>query len=522
MRDWPSILRTPKSDELRAVVQRAEFPYPQYDTCSLPDRVYSGQDDAERPSSYALREAEIDIAAIPTCLEVLTAPSEDHSWPRETRASIGRLEALWLLLEDRHRLLDSEVIDPLVHQLSLVDHVLSHSELDRVLIADEVGLGKTITAGLILRRLKERNVGRVLRTLYLTQARLVGNVIEEFEKLGLHPRAWTSDCQEARLTANNSDSLVVASIHRAVYSQKGGVNNLEMVSQSGPWDLLIIDEAHHLSDWSDDGKSPKRRMKLIRTLVEERLVKDGRLILLTATPHQGHDARFRNLLRLLDPSGNEEKAKGKVIYRIKDDIKDWEGRPLFPVRHVHAPTKVRVSQEYQQWLEDVYRLFTPKKTTRPMAWRRAQALQWCASSPNAGLAYLARSAYRHGDTGGTIPELKEALLALRPYRGGGEDESFESLEKRLIDALKLPNESDGEESLNDTDPLFTEKDVLAKVLKAGTALIETDAIAEKLNHIWTWLDNDPKDKFVIFAQPIETVHVLKRRLEQRLGQGSVV
>ena len=101
----------------------------------------------------------------------------------------------------------------------------------------------------------------------------------------------------------------------------------------------------HLTDRSEDSSSPQERMKLARTLIRERLLPQGHLILLTGTPHQGHEFRFRNLLRLLSSDGKTEaEARGRVIYRIKDDIRDWNGQPLFPVRRVNPPTLVEVTQ----------------------------------------------------------------------------------------------------------------------------------------------------------------------------------
>src|SRR3954471_7769735 len=55
-------------------------------------------------------------------------------------------------------------------------------------------------------------------------------------------------------------------------------------------------------------------------LVDDRLVPRGRLLLLSGTPHQGHRDRLKNLLRLLSASGREQEARGRVIYRITDDL----------------------------------------------------------------------------------------------------------------------------------------------------------------------------------------------------------
>ena len=505
-----SLVRSSRYPGLRAISNVSNFGYISYDTAAFPDRLYAGMDAAGRPPSIVHSEAEIDVTHVATPLEVLTgrgSGGEDVAWPTETRRSVARLEALWLLTEDRFRLLDAGNVEPLAHQASLVEHVLSSPDLDRVLVADEVGLGKTIEAALIIQRLQERNAG--LRVLYLTEARLVRNVIEEFERVGLRPREWSTAVQEARLTPGDSDPLVVASMHRAVV-------NFDLVAASGPWDVLFVDEAHHLTDWSADGSDPQQRMRLCRRLVRDRLTPGGRVYLLSGTPHQGSEERFRNLLRLLSPRDDERGARGRVIYRIKDDIRDWDQRPLFPRRRVNPPTEIHAGDEYTRWLGAVHELLTPftLNGSRAAGWRRAQALQWCASSPQAGLAYLTRLAVRSGLTTQSLRVLEEAILALRPYRGGAEDEPLASLQARLL-ARQTMSEDDAEDVFRDP------RSGLRDVLEMGVDLIRTDAIRHKLEHIFGWLGETPDEKFVVFAQPIETVFTLKNRLESHLGPGSV-
>lgn len=510
----PLLVRSPRAAGLRAIVGEMNFGYPTYVTAALPDRAFVGLDTAERPPSIQLQEPALEVTPISTPLHhlVTEAGTERDSWPQESRRAVARLEALWLLLEDRHRLLDAELVEPLAHQASLVQHVLEQPSLRRVLIADEVGLGKTIEAGLLIKRLIEASPDRVLRVLYLSPARLVDNVVEEFLRMGLRPRRWTSEEQEARLLAGDSDPLVVASMHRAVYRNDEGVDHLGTVGHSGPWDVLIVDEAHHLTDYSPDASDPRLRMRLVKQLIKERLNPAARVVLMTGTPHQGHGDRFRNLLRLLDESGaRTEGARGRIIYRTKDDIRDWDGQPLFPSRDVREPTVVRVGPRYSRWLRDIHTLLSRGIGSRMGLWRRAQALQWAASSPQAGLAYLVRMALRAGLTSRQLPSLRLALELLRPYRGGKAQETPEALERRL--ELLARSGDEGAEQ-------FADQEGLASVIGMGAELVRDDVIAEKLAHVFGWLDDVPSEKFVVFAQPIETVYTLRSRIEQHLGPGT--
>ncbi len=501
------LARSTSAAGLRSVFGRTDYGYPTVAHASLPDRLFSGLDEAERPSTVIVAEPEDDLTPVASPLDVLLGGGEPRPWPAESRRALCRTEALWLLTEDRHRTLDVQAVEPLAHQLSLVEHVARSPHLQRVLIADEVGLGKTIEAGLLIARLKEAN-GGLLRVLYLAPAALVANVMDELERLDLHPREWSAARQEARLRPNDSDPMVVASLHRAVYSVEGGTDHFATVSQSGPWDVLIVDEAHHLTDWSEDGTSPQSRLRLVQDLVDRRLAPGGRVILLSGTPHQGNQARFQNLLRLLDPSGRPAAAEGRIIYRTKDDITDWDGNPLFPIRRVHSPHTVEGGVVWRRWFTEVHRLLAPNPEDRAAAWRRATALQWCASSPQAGLAFLVRMAVRAG--GGGSPRVREAALALRPYRGGSPNEPIESLLSRL------GSPDDEEDAPIDLDPLLFE------CLQTGMELIRTDALGVKVAAVKGWLDQAPGEKFVLFAQPVETVEALVARLESILGPGSVV
>lgn len=513
---WPSLVYSPDGGDLRAVIARMDFGYPTFSTVSLPDRIWGGVDLGKRVRSiqHGVAERQLRVAVSPA--ERVSSLLGGGVAYQESRRSLARLEGLWLCCEDHHRLLDAHVIEPLAHQASLVEQVLSQSNLRRVLIADEVGLGKTIEAGLIIQRLRERNSARVL---YLTEARLVPNVIEELEKLGLRPRSWSSSLMEARLAGGDSDPFVVGSMHLAVANEA----RFELIASSGPWDVIVVDEAHHLSDYSPDGSDPRRRMRLVRRLLEDRLVPGGRVILMTATPHQGHLDRYKNLLKLLSGGGEtEEDSSGRVVYRLKEDITDWDGQPLFPTRRVHEPSAVHVGDEYRSWLSRIHEVFGKGQLSRAAGWRLAQSLQWSASSPMAGVAYLARFALRRGLRPDEHPPLREAILALRPFRGGPVDEPWVSILGRLNQMARAGLDDDeGDEE--DPDPLRDSADLpsLLLALEEGTRLISNDAFAAKLEHVFRRLERSDGGKLVVFAQPVETVWALRDRVEAELGAGSV-
>ncbi len=164
----------------------------------------------------------------------------------------------------------------------------------RVLLADEVGLGKTIEAGMIVAR--QLATGRASRVLVLLPDTLVYQwFVELLRRFNLSFAIYDEERCEALEQAGNDgnpfedEQLVIADFGFLEQSPKRSQQLLE-----AGWDLLVIDEAHHLA-WTPEAASPRY------TLVEQLAAVTPGVILLTATPEQlgrsGHFAR----LRLLDP-----------------------------------------------------------------------------------------------------------------------------------------------------------------------------------------------------------------------------
>ena len=185
-------------------------------------------------------------------------------------------------------------IDLIPHQM-YVAHEVSNRQLPRVLLADEVGLGKTIEACLILNRMLV--CGRANRILIILPDSLVNQWFVELLRRFNH---WFSIFDEERCVAIEAaqtdfnpfedDQLIIASIDWLAESGK----RTKQVTQA-PWDLLIVDEAHHLQYHPD---KPSAQYQLVEALGQ----RAGSLLLLTATPQQlGLQSHFARL-RLLDPN----------------------------------------------------------------------------------------------------------------------------------------------------------------------------------------------------------------------------
>jgi superfamily II DNA or RNA helicase len=436
-----------------------------------------------------------------------------------TRRSLARLLSWFLIVEDPQRRLTAQAIVTLAHQASVVQHIVTQPSLKRVLLADEVGLGKTVEAGLLIRHVLEQNPGA--RILYLAPARLVRNVRTEFDRLDLQFRSWVASGDR---DATLSDRRVIASIHRAAH--EGRVNE---VLAAPAWDMIVVDECHHLSDWQLGGGKPMAQYRLVEKL-SERLSEDARLLLMSGTPHQGHAARFKNILRLLQRKNEpEEGLAGRVIYRTKDDVADWDSRPLFPRRQVKPPLVVDLGRDYQAWLARILAFFEPDRESaddsgaqrRAAGWRAGQALQWATSSVQAGLGYLIRQAVRAKQGPTSLPALNGALSVIRPYRMGSVDEPISELWTRIVaevdrqlDAADLEDV----EEMEDDGRWRPDPNTLNALLETGVKLLQSVGDA-KWDAVWARaLEAAGDEKVVLFAQPIETVTAVAAFLKRKTGK----
>ena len=488
--------------------EHMDFGLTSYDLVNPPRRFWSTQQ-----NTYALVEQGVDSARVQlaqTPAQLLLALHTDENPAAHSRRSLARLFSFFLVCEDPQRKLDARNVETLAHQVSLVQHILENDNLKKVLIADEVGLGKTIEVGLLISELAKREPG--LRILYLAPARLVTNVRREFDRMGLNFRQWTALNGDARLT----DTKILASLQRAVH--KG---NFEDVIKTGAWDVIVVDECHHLSAWNVGGTDPRLSYRLVKDLIGNQQP-GGRVIFLSGTPHQGNITRFENLLLLLkDETEIPESLSGRVVYRTKEDIRDWHNNRLFPSRSVNDPTVIDLGTGYRAWVKNIHNYYKPsldnesKIRHRAAGWRCAQALQWAVSSPQAGLGYLVRQAVRAGWKLGN-PVFEQALSALRPYRLGSPNENIASLFNRIHrevgDSIDIYMEDiEFEEEQNKI--YFPDRN-LENLLTQGTEILQTSG-----DEKWQIIKNlllDPagKEKVVLFAQPIETVIAICQFLEK--------
>ncbi|GAB1261251.1 RNA polymerase-associated protein RapA [Aurantivibrio plasticivorans] len=245
----------------------------------------------------------------------------------------------------------------LPHQLHIA-HEVAHRYAPRVLLADEVGLGKTIEAGLIAHH--QLQTGRAERVLVVVPPSLVHQwLVEMLRRFNL---AFTV-LDETRCEAlETNDDNPFETTQLAICSIDFLANNSERHQQAvdATWDLLIVDEAHHL-EWSDDLQQPAaQNYRCVEALAK---VCDG-LLLITATPEQLGELSHFARLRLLDPDRYfdfEKYQQEELGYRPANELvqhltKDNARQDFFndkdQVKQLHSLVGKELSQTLEASIAD--------------------------------------------------------------------------------------------------------------------------------------------------------------------------
>ena len=205
------------------------------------------------------------------------------------------------------------------HQLYIAHQVASRSA-PRVLLADEVGLGKTIEAGLIIhQQLISDRAQRIL--IIVPEALMYQWMVEMLRrfnlKMSLYDQQRYQDSQEGEHNPFIDEPLLLCSLEFVTHNK----TVLQQLIEA-EWDILVVDEAHHL-EWSEDAPSQAY------TYIEKLSASIPGLLLLTATPEQLGEASHFARLRLLDPHRYhsldkflEEVDSFKTIAHVVDNLLD--------------------------------------------------------------------------------------------------------------------------------------------------------------------------------------------------------
>lgn len=437
---------------------------------------------------------------------------------------------------DGHVLLapmESNVI-PLPHQIHALSRAISGDRV-RYLLADEVGLGKTIEAGLIMRELKLRGlVQRILvvspkgiatqwvaemQTHFNEQFQLVlGDDIGTLQRLapGADHRnsAWSMFDQ----VIVSLDSVKPMDKRRGWTAERVAEYNRSRFEDliTAGWDLVVVDEAHRLGGSTDQ----VARYKLGKGLAEAAPY----VLLLSATPHQGKTDAFHRLMNLLDDdafpdmdSVSRDRVAPYVIRTEKRKAIDADGKPLFkPRRTQMAPVAWESHHHLQQLLYEAVTDYVRegynqalREKKRHIGFLMILMQRLVVSSTRAIRTTLERrlAALKEGE--------QQASLRLAELENGADgsenfDELYDMDGQELLDELLKSHVSALQSEGSHVETLL---DAAVRCEQAGP-----DAKAETLIE-WIYElqaeENESDLKVLIFTEFVPTQQMLKDFLEAR-------
>lgn len=449
--------------------------------------------------------------------------------------------------------LTSAKIDLLPHQIVLV-HRIANSSPRRMLIADDVGLGKTIETALLLRELASR--GELNRALMIVPAGLVENWRRELNDifyLNFEVFGSEGDVTDRKTNAFAKHNRLIASIDTLKRPKR-----VENLLSAPKWDLIVFDEAHHLTATE---KSGNKVHKTDNYMLAESLREHARdMLLLSATPHQGEHFRFLRLVHLLDPTlfvsvedmmANKHRLNSVIMRRTKADACDPDGNTLFARRQVatkafHLSESERIFYDrLNEYLREGFAL-AQKMTGSAKAigfvmsvFQKISASSFAAVKKTLQNRYIALAIYEavlaEEDKNlvahdGAIQSAREMLkrrdslpdsaltnalidkyvtdIRLKHHKKMSSKKEAEA----LSDDEQIAGSLEGDLALLATSALPNERKMIEELLDAFPMSMESKV--KELNRLFAtlWRENE-NEKIVVFATYLGTVEMLKGSIE---------
>ncbi|MHA5671461.1 helicase-related protein [Pseudomonas aeruginosa] len=388
------------------------------------------ESDGPRLHLRSLGGADDDVIVIHALLEREPPKPATFPLPQASEALRGTQGAA-LLLRDAlllklragagpFRALGRINVEPRAYQLVPLLMALKH-EVIRLLIADDVGIGKTIEAGLIARELLDR--GEIQRFTVLCPPHLCEQWQEELQrKFNIRAEVVTSGTAERLERGLPTHTSIFTEYPFTVVSLdyiKSDRRRDEF--QNACPELVIVDEAHTCAEGLSRGKH--QRYRLLRALADN---PERHLVLLTATPHSGNEDAYYNLLGLLNKAftGLKEVSRADhplykqlgdhLVQRRRIDISEWQDSTRFPQRETAEATYqlsgawgalfIAVLDYARELIREAEGLDTLHQR---LNWWAALALLRCISSSPAAAVRALQTRLRRAEGEGSDAELAE-------------------------------------------------------------------------------------------------------------------
>jgi superfamily II DNA or RNA helicase len=411
-------------------------------------------------------------------------------------------------------------VDPLPHQIEAVyGHALKLPRI-RFLIADDPGAGKTIMAGLIIKELKLRHLAT--RILIVAPGHLKDQWRRELKDRFEEDFVVVDRATLGAFYGQNvwvRESQVITSIDFA--KQEEVLASLSAVQ----YDLIIVDEAHKMAAYRyGDNLSKTDRYRLGERLSEI----CTHLLFLTATPHRGDPENFRLFLDLLEPGffATSEMLAESIrqhdnplfIRRVKEDLRDFDGKPLFLPRHVatiefnlgvESESEKQLYNDLSRYVNEQYNKALTSEKRRNVAFALVILQRRLASSTYALLRSLERRKHR-----------LEELLQGAPQRQRTADEGYDVDELDDLSEEERWRREEAWETLSVAEnrrELEQEVSSLDALIAQARAIVNASPPVEaKLRHLRAALEqlnrSHPGEKILIFTESRDTLEHLEKNV----------
>lgn len=529
------------------------------------------RDDLVRHASFGLGRVIVDNGdttvvrfehGIEECLasQLVTTPTpvrrfQEEAWDSPLEV-VTRVQAEAIRsVNDQWGVFSLSRISLLPHQLWVCRKVLEQWPA-HWLIADDVGLGKTIEAGLILWPLLSR--GTVQRLLVLCPASLVEQWQYRLRTMfDIRLARYVPEADTKKGEFWYTHTQVVASLQTLRADNQG---RHERMLEAPDWDLLVVDEAHHLN--ADEETGPTLGYRLVTRLVENKKVRSS--LFFTGTPHRGKNFGFLSLLKLLRPDWFDPKKplsdqlarlSQVMIRNNKQCVTDLQGQRLF-----HPPKVSAETYEYSPEEQHFYDLLTEFISTgkayasslsssdRRMVTLVLIAMQKLASSSVAAirralqgrLARIAESRKRVDE----LRQLKERMSEYLDLQDPSELDEMNQLEEQLaeaaIDLLLMQDEEPRLKMLVEAAAQVTEESKINTILdlvetrfqgesvlffteyKATQSLLMSALIRKYGDQCVTFINGDGEARDVVDASGrMRAIRLPREEASDRFNEGQV-
>ena len=438
---------------------------------------------------------------------------------RHVFLSLEALRYRYASLYDSLFAVNASKVDPLPHQVEAVYGYVLKLPRIRFLIADDPGAGKTIMAGLIIKELKLRHL--VNRILIVVPGHLKDQwrreLKERFEENFIIMERRFLDSQPG-------ENLWARESHLITSIDFAKRDNVMPSIASTRFDLVIVDEAHKMAAYQYGNKREKTsRYRLGETLSSI----STHLLFLTATPHKGDPENFRLFLDLLEPGffATSEMLHESItardnplfIRRVKEDLTDFDKKPLFLPRHVQtlsfnlgvdSPQEKELYNQLSEYVNGQYNKALRKDKKNNVAFALVILQRRLASSTYALLKSLERRKVRLSEllAGADEEKLTEQDVDFETIEDLSEEERWEKEE--IWETLSVAENL--EELRREIEILETLAEVAKEIIK-NKEEIKASALMKALDD---FKERFPGEKILIFTESRDTLTHLQAKITE--------